>query len=45
MYSGDVTGYVHGELLDAAGEPVGMVWMDPARRELQGCEGSYGASF
>ena len=38
VYSGDVTGYVHGELLDAAGEPVGMVWMDPARRELRGAK-------
>ena len=36
VYSGDVTDYVHGELLDAAGEPVGIVWMDPARRELRG---------
>ncbi len=38
VYSGDVTGYVHGELLDAAGEPVGVVWMDPARRELRGAK-------
>ena len=38
VYSGDVTGYVHGELLDAAGEPVGLVWMDPARRELRGAK-------
>ena len=38
MYSGDVTDYVHGELLDAAGEPVGIVWMDPARRELRGAK-------
>ena len=38
VYSGDVSGYVHGELLDAAGEPVGMVWMDPARRELRGAK-------
>ena len=38
VYSGDVTGYVHGELLDAAGEPVGIVWMDPARRELRGAK-------
>ena len=38
VYSGDVTDYVHGELLDAAGEPVGMVWMDPARRELRGAK-------
>ena len=29
---------VHGELLDAAGEPVGIVWMDPARRELRGAK-------
>lgn len=36
VYSGDVTDYVHGELLDATGEPVGIVWMDPARRELRG---------
>ena len=36
VYSGDVTDYVHGELLDASGEPVGIVWMDPARRELRG---------
>ena len=36
VYSGDVTDYVHGELLDAAGERVGLVWMDPARRELRG---------
>ena len=36
VYSGDVTDYVYGELLDAAGEPVGIVWMDPARRELRG---------
>ena len=36
VYSGDVTDYVHGEFLDAAGEPVGIVWMDPARRELRG---------
>ena len=36
VYSGDVTDYVHGKLLDAAGEPVGIVWMDPARRELRG---------
>lgn len=36
VYSEDVTDYVHGELLDAAGEPVGIVWMDPARRELRG---------
>ena len=36
VYSGDVTDYVHGELLDTAGEPVGIVWMDPARRELRG---------
>lgn len=36
VYSGDVTDYVHGELLDNAGEPVGIVWMDPARRELRG---------
>lgn len=38
VYSGDVTDYVHGELLDAAGEPVGIVWMDPARRELRGAK-------
>ena len=38
VYSGDVTDYVHGELLDAAGEPVGLVWMDPARRELRGAK-------
>ena len=38
VYSGDVTDYVHGELLDAAGEPVGVVWMDPARRELRGAK-------
>ena len=36
VYSGDVTDYVHSKLLDAAGEPVGIVWMDPARRELRG---------
>ena len=41
VYSGDVTGYVHGELLDAAGEPVGMVWMDPARRELRGAKNAH----
>ena len=40
VYSGDVTDYVHGELLDAAGEPVGIVWMDPARRELRGAKKS-----
>lgn len=38
VYSGDVTDYVHGELLDASGEPVGIVWMDPARRELRGAK-------
>lgn len=38
VYSGDVTDYVHGKLLDAAGEPVGIVWMDPARRELRGAK-------
>lgn len=38
VYSGDVTDYVHGELLDTAGEPVGIVWMDPARRELRGAK-------
>ena len=38
VYSGDVTDYVHGELLDAADEPVGIVWMDPARRELRGAK-------
>ena len=38
VYSGDVTDYVHGELLDATGEPVGIVWMDPARRELRGAK-------
>lgn len=38
VYSGDATDYVHGELLDAAGEPVGIVWMDPARRELRGAK-------
>ena len=38
VYSGDVTDYVHGELLDNAGEPVGIVWMDPARRELRGAK-------
>ena len=38
VYSGDVTNYVHGELLDTAGEPVGIVWMDPARRELRGAK-------
>lgn len=38
VYSGDVTDYAHGELLDAAGEPVGIVWMDPARRELRGAK-------
>ena len=38
VYSGDVTDYVHGELLDAAGKPVGLVWMDPARRELEGAK-------
>ena len=38
VYSGDVTDYVHGELLDAAGDPVGIVWMDPARRELRGAK-------
>ena len=38
VYSGDVTDYVHGELLDAAGEPVCIVWMDPARRELRGAK-------
>ena len=38
VYPGDVTDYVHGELLDAAGEPVGIVWMDPARRELRGAK-------
>ena len=38
VYSGDVTDYVHGELLDAAGKPVGIVWMDPARRELRGAK-------
>lgn len=38
VYSGDVTDYVHGEPLDASGEPVGIVWMDPARRELRGAK-------
>ena len=38
VHSGDVTDYVHGELLDNAGEPVGIVWMDPARRELRGAK-------
>ena len=38
VYSGDVTDYVHGELLDASGEAVGIVWMDPARRELRGAK-------